>query len=328
MLPMIDAPRLRELTPWPALVGALEQAFRTPAEMPPRQHYTLPNGEKPPGTLLLMPAWTQGGLVGVKIVQAFPGNAMMGKPSIHGIYMLASAVDGEVCALIDAQELTARRTAAASALAARFLAREESRRLLILGTGRLARYMAAAHASVRPLRHVAVWGRSPAKAMAVANEIRRELQIDASPVDRLEAAIESADIVSTVTTSAVPVLAGRHLRAGTHVDLVGSFTPDTREADDDVIRRSRLFVDSLEAAPRESGDLAIPLATQEIDRRDLQGDLYGLCAGTCQGRRSVDEITAFKSVGLAMEDLAAATLAWQTLQSQRAPAAKVAGSDR
>lgn len=328
MFTMIEASRLRELTPWPALVSALERAFRQPCEMPPRQHVPIELPGAPPGTLLLMPAWTQGALLGVKIVQAFPGNSAVGKPSIHGIYMLASATDGEVLALIDAQELTARRTAAASALAARFLARQESRQLLILGTGRLARYMAAAHASVHPIEHVAIWGRNAAKAANVAKDIGRELQLETSVVEQLDRAINGADIITTVTTSPTPVLPGRYLRAGTHVDLVGSFTAESREADDDVIRRSRVFVDSLESAPRESGDLAIPLAQKALQLADLQGDLYGLCSGATAGRTNASEITAFKSVGLASEDLAAASLAWQALNVQPRSRPRAAAADR
>ncbi len=328
MFTMIEASHLRELTPWPALVSALEDAFRHPCEMPPRQHLTVEMPGAAPGTLLLMPAWTQGGLLGVKIVQAFPGNSSIGKPAIHGIYMLASAADGEVLALIDAQELTARRTAAASALAVRYLARQSSRRLLILGTGRLARHMAAAHASVRPIEHVAIWGRDAAKSAAVASDIGRDLQVETSVVDRLDHAIGWADIVSTVTTSSTPVLPGRYLRVGTHVDLVGSFTANTREADDEVLQKGRIYVDSLESAPRESGDLAIPLARRVIQTTDIQGDLYGLCCGRTQGRTAESEITVFKSVGLASEDLAAAALAWHALTSQRRARPRAAGADR
>ncbi len=328
MFTMIEASHLRDLTPWPALVTALEGAFRQPCDMPPRQHLPVEIPGAAPGTLLLMPAWTRGALLGVKIVQAFPGNSSIGKPAIHGIYMLASAVDGEVLALIDAQELTARRTAAASALAARYLARPSSRRLLILGTGRLARYMAAAHASVRPIEHVAIWGRSAAKAAAVASDIGRELQVETSVVNRLDHAIGCADIISTVTTSSTPVLPGRYLRAGQHVDLVGSFTVETREADDDVLRQGRIYVDSLESAPRESGDLAIPLSQRVIQTADLQGDLYGLCCGRTLGRGADSEITVFKSVGLASEDLAAAALAWHALNSQRRSRPRAAGADR
>jgi ornithine cyclodeaminase len=308
----ISAELLRELTPWPALIEAVSNAFQNPCEMPVRMHYDVHVPGNETASLLLMPAWTVGGVLGVKIVQVFPGNSQLGKPSISGIYMLASAVDGVVHALIDAQELTARRTAATSALASRFLSRDSSRRLLILGSGKLSFNMAAAHASVRPLGHVAIWGRNQAKASGVVSRIQSELDIESSVVDR------SADIISTVTTSARAILPGRFLRSGTHVDLVGSFTPTMREADDDVIRSARVYVDTLQGAAAEAGDIAIPVARGIMQSSDIRGDLAGLCQRRVLGRTSDSDITVFKSVGCALEDLAAAVLAWATLKAPRA----------
>jgi ornithine cyclodeaminase len=264
-----------------------------------------------------MPAWTVGGLLGVKIVQVFPGNSQLGKPSISGIYMLASAVDGVVHALIDAQELTARRTAATSALAARFLARDSSRRLLVLGTGKLSFNMVAAHASVRSLERVAIWGRNQEKALGVASRVQTELDIDSDVVEDLPAAVRDADIISTVTTSAQAILPGRFLRAGTHVDLVGGFRPKMREADDDVIRSARVYVDTLQGAAVEAGDIAIPIARGILQPSDICGDLSGLCQRRVLGRTSDSDITVFKSVGWALEDLAAAVLAWTALKASR-----------
>ena len=313
----ISAKLLRELTPWPALIEAVSTAFQNPCETPARSHYDV----RVPGTetasLLLMPAWTVGGVLGVKIVQVFPGNSQLGKPSISGIYMLASAVDGVVYALIDAQELTARRTAATSALASRFLSRASSRRLLVLGTGKLSFNMVAAHASVRSLGHVAIWGRNQEKALGVASRVRTELDIDSDVVDDLPAAVRGADIISTVTTSTQAILPGRFLRPGTHVDLVGGFRPKMREADDDAIRAARVYVDTLQGAAVEAGDIAIPIARGIMQPSDICGDLSGLCQRRVLGRTSDSDITVFKSVGWALEDLAAAVLAWTSLQASR-----------
>src|ERR1700722_4999108 len=155
MVAVISAQLLRESTPWNLLIPALERAFREPCHAPERMHVDISGS----GTLLVMPAWEDQGFLGVKIVQVFPSNSRVGKEAVNGIYMLASATTGEVQSLIDAKELTARRTAAASALASRYLSRAGSRCLLVMGTGRLAFEVVAAHASVRPIDRVLVWGR-------------------------------------------------------------------------------------------------------------------------------------------------------------------------
>lgn len=307
---------LRELTPWPALIDAISTAFREPCEMPPRLHCDVSVPGAPAGTLLLMPAWTVGGLLGVKVVQVFPGNSLINKPAIHGIYMLASARDGEVLAMMDAQELTARRTAATSALAAGFLSRRTSRRLLVMGTGRLAFNMAAAHASIRPIEQVSFWGRNRDRAVCLASEVRKELDIEADVVDDLPEAISRADIISTVTTTREPILPGRFLSAGTHVDLVGGFTPEMRETDDDTVKSAHVYVDDSKTAPQKAGDIRIPIDRGLIRQSDIKGDLFALCQQRIRGRSSDDDITLFKSVGVALEDLAAAGLAWNTLDKK------------
>ena len=307
---------IAELTPWPALVEALAAAFREQCEMPERLHYDIRVPHAPSGVLLVMPAWNVGGLLGVKLVQVYPGNSSLGKPAVHGVYMLSSAVDGSVLAMLDAEELTARRTAAVSALASTYLSRPASRRLLVMGTGRLAFNMAAAHASVRSLDQISIWGRSRDKAAHVAARVREELRMNAAVVDDLPEALRQADIISTVTTSLEPILAGRFLMPGTHIDLVGGFTPTMREADDEVIRCSQVYVDNVATAPREAGDICGPIERGLMNARDIRGDLFGLCQGSVLGRRSDQDITAFKSIGIALEDLAAAGLAWKNLKSQ------------
>jgi ornithine cyclodeaminase len=243
------------------------------------------------------------------LVQVFPGNSKLGKPAVHGLYMLASAVTGEVQAAIDADELTTRRTAATSALASRFLSREDSRCLLLVGAGRLAADVAAAHAQVRPIERILVWARRPEAAAARALEIAALLEIQVEAIGSLPDGVAQADIVSTITTSSEPLLLGREVRAGTHLDLIGAFTPRMRETDDQAIRMSRIFVDMRSAALREAGDIVDPIARGVITEADISADLFDLCAGGA-ARQSSDEVTLFKSVGLALEDLAAASLAW------------------
>lgn len=260
-----------------------------------------------------MPAWYQKGFLGVKIVQVFPGNSDIGKPTVHGMYMLASAGTGEILSLIDAQELTARRTAATSALASKFLSRASSRCLLVMGTGRLAFEVVSAHATVRPIEQVLIWGRNSERASALCRRTHDALGLNAQVVDSLDFALSRADIVSTVTAAFDPILPGKSVRPGTHVDLIGGFTPLMREADDDVIRSAEIYVDSVTSAVREAGDIVNPIERGIIGRSAIRGDLFDLCAGRASSRTSESAITVFKSVGLALEDLAAAALAWNTL---------------
>jgi ornithine cyclodeaminase len=305
---LIDAEQLRSLTPWPKLIDALQSAFRVPCAVPERLHFDVGGI----GSLIIMPAWEQNGFLGVKVVQVFPGNSSIGKPTVHGMYMLASASNGEVLSLIDAQELTARRTAATSALASRFLSRDSSRCLLIMGTGRLAFDVISAHATVRPIEQVLIWGRNPERAASLADRINNTLDLHAQPMDSLDRALSQADIISTVTTALDPILPGRSVRPGTHIDLIGGYTPLMREADDDVIRAANIYVDMMSSAVREAGDIANPLERGIIDKSAIRGDLFDLCTGRAPKRSSDHDITVFKSVGLALEDLAAAALAWNT----------------
>jgi ornithine cyclodeaminase len=305
---LIDAKRLQELLPFPELIDALEQAFRSPCHSPQRQSHDIGGL----GTLLIMPAWTDGESLGVKIVQVFPGNGALGKPAVNGMYVLCSARTGELEALFDAEELTTRRTAAASALASRYLSRSDSRCHLILGSGRLAFDVIAAHATVRPIARVLIWSRRSEPAAALARRVNEELGLHALPVSDVAAALTEADIVSTVTTTQEPILPGRFVRPGTHLDLIGGFTPKMREADDEAVRRARLYVDMRAAALREAGDITDPLARGVIKADQLLGDLFELSDGRAVGRVAEQDVTLFKSVGLALEDLAAARLAYKS----------------
>jgi ornithine cyclodeaminase len=292
-----------------ALVDRLREAFREGASAPMRHHHAVPapGGE---GTLLLMPAWQAGRSLGVKVVTVFPGNASRGLSAVQAAYLLLDADTGEPLALMDGAMLTRRRTAAASALAADYLARRDSTMLVMVGTGSLAPHLVAAHAAVRPIREVRVWGRSAAKARELAARLHRA-GLRATAAEDLEAAVGAADIVSCATLSAEPLVHGRWLRNGTHLDLVGGFTPAMREADDEAVRRSHVFVDT-PAALEEAGDVVQPMARGLLRKEDV-AFLSDLVRALRPGRRSDAEITLFKSVGAALEDLAAAGLAFERL---------------
>ncbi len=308
---IFDAVRTGELLPWGAVVDALESGFRDGCEMPVRHHHGVeaPAGD-PEATLLLMPAWTVGGYLGVKVATVFPGNLARGLGAVQASYILSSAGTGEPLALIDGLELTLRRTAAASALASKFLARPDARRLLVVGTGNLAPHLAAAHAAVRPRLEIEFWGRRPEKALEAARSpLLQGLRTGAA--SGLEAAVRAADIVSTATLATQPLVPGSWLAPGVHLDLVGGFTPAMREADDEAVRRSTVFVDTRGGALAEAGDLTRPIASGVLAPEDVAADLHELCRGEHAGRKTEAEITLFKSVGAALEDLFAAILLWE-----------------
>lgn len=288
-----------------ALVAALERMFRDGCAAPARHHHTVPVPGAPDATLLLMPAWRAGTYLGIKLVTVFPGNAQKALPAVSAAYVLMDATTGAIKALIDGGELTARRTAATSALAARFLARPDARTLVVVGTGRIARELADFHLALRPsLQTVAVWGRSAAHAGEFASDLARR-GIRASASDDLARAVAAADIVSVATLSTTPLVRGEWVRPGTHVDLVGGYTPAMREADDALIRKARVFVDTREGGLKEPGDIVAPIAAGILNPAAV-ADLHDLCRGSKDARRTPEEITVFKSVGAALEDLAAA----------------------
>jgi ornithine cyclodeaminase len=300
----------RALT-FPGLVETLRTAFREGAVQPVRHHHTI---ERPTGaatTLLLMPAWTDfhtsgaaGGNIGVKIVTVSPDNNAIQKPAVMGLYLLLDGVTGEPQALIDGQRLTQWRTACASALAASYLAREGASKLLVVGAGALSPFLAKAHSAVRPIRETRIWNRTPANAEKVAAGLRAE-GFPAEAAGDLDAALGAADVVSSATISTEPLIKGALLKPGAHVDLVGGFTPLMRESDDDTIRRARVYVDTRAGATKEAGDIVQPLASGVLLKDAIVADLHELARGEKKGRETADEITLFKSVGAALEDLAA-----------------------
>jgi alanine dehydrogenase len=253
-----------------------------------------------------MPAWQSGRSLGVKIVTVFPGNTKRSLPAVYGTYVLLDVETGKPLALLDGTALTLRRTAAASALAADFLARQDSAVHLMVGTGALAPHLAAAHAAMRPIRETRIWGRDPQKATALAARLA-ESGIPAAPTRDLAEAAGTADIVTCATLASEPVIHGDWLRPGTHVDLVGGYTPEMREADDTAVRRARVYVDTA-AAAQEAGDIVQPLRSGALADDGIIGDLFDLTRGSVTGRGDPGEITLFKSVGTALEDLAAAEL--------------------
>lgn len=309
---ILDQTQTSRCLDWEALIGALDAMFKGDCVMPVRHHHTIEVPGEADATLLLMPAWQPGQYIGVKLVSVFPDNHLRALPAIHGSYLLSSGQTGELLAVLDGGELTARRTAAASALAARHLARDDASRLLVVGTGRLSVNLIEAHSQVRPIRDVSIWGRDPEKAERAAADARA-LGYQASVASDLESAARQADIISCATLSRSPLIRGEWLKPGSHLDLIGAFTKEMRESDDDAVRRARVFVDTRAGALAEAGDILQPIASGVIGKDHIQAELAELVRGVA-GRRSADEITLFKSVGAALEDLAGAILAFETAQ--------------
>ncbi|SCX74082.1 ornithine cyclodeaminase [Variovorax sp. EL159] len=295
------------------LVPALREAFAAEAQVPPRHVHSIETAGADPGgkgTVLIMPAWSDAGFLGIKTINIFPGNSARGLPGLHATYVLYDARTGVPLAMMDGNEITARRTAAASALGASFLARQDARRLLVLGTGRIARMLPAAHASVRPIDEVWVWNHRTEGAEALAAQWRAE-GWNARAAPNLEAAVrEHADIVSCATLATAPLVRGEWLAPGSHLDLIGSFTPAMREADAQCFVGARTYVDTNEAL-QKSGDLLDAMAAGTLHAQDVQGTLAELCRGQRAGRADDEERTVFKAVGSALEDLTAATLVWK-----------------
>ncbi|MGM0703666.1 MAG: ornithine cyclodeaminase family protein [Pseudomonadota bacterium] len=294
--------------PWPALIERLATTFREGVESPPRHHHAMhrPDGE---ATMLLMPAWEPAGYIGVKMVNVFPQNAEHGVPAISGLYVLSEGEHGQPLACLDGSELTRRRTAAASALAARELARTDAETLLVVGTGKLAPMVIEAHAAVRRIRRVLVWGRNPEKAERLADAYRD--RFDSVAVTDLAAASAEADVISCVTLSIEPLIRGEWLRPGTHLDLIGAFRPSMRETDGECLARSEVFVDTYAGARGEAGDIHQAIDEGVFSFEAIRSDLAELLKGERPGRSSDDAITLFKSVGASLEDLAAAIEVWE-----------------
>ena len=306
---------IEKALPWLEMIEALNDIFRRDDVISPiRHHHNIGVPDEADATLLLMPAWIRGEYLGVKQVNVFPGNSTRSMPGLSSNYLLSSGQTGQPIALLDGNELTARRTAAASALASRYLSREDSSELLMVGAGRMGRRLIPAHMSVRPITCIRVWDRYIDNAQQLVEDLRTQgLDAYVCQPDDLKEAVSTADIVSCATLATDPVVLGDWLQPGTHVDLVGGFTPLMREVDNDAIQKSQVFVDTRLGALKECGDLIIPIEQGVFQAESIHAEFSELCKGLHAGRQTLKNanqaITLFKSVGDSREDLAAAILA-------------------
>jgi ornithine cyclodeaminase len=312
-----DQAQLDKSLTFPSLIESLRSAFAGNWTTPMRQHHGMPgfdsNGAEVENALLLMPAWTGPGaenFVGVKLVAVYPSNGQIDLPSIHGLYYLIDGNTGQPLATMDGARMTVWRTAAASALASTYLSRPESSTLTMIGTGALSPFMIRAHMAVRPITEVFLWNHNIRRAHELAQELRDQgLPVTSHP--DLVTAVGKSDIVCAATLTTTPLIFGKWVKPGTHIDTVGAFTPTMRETDDELVRLASLFCDTRTGALKEGGDLAIPISQGVISSSDILADLHELTRGTHPGRTSAQEVTYFKSVGTALEDLAGAIAVWQ-----------------
>ncbi len=306
-LPILDADDVARAAPYGELIDALAAGHRQPEPLARRTVFKPDDSDQ---SFLGLPAWQPGEALGVKLVTVFPSNPAAGRPSVQAVYVLFDGANGDPLALLDGTELTYRKTAADSALGARFLARPDAGTLLVVGAGGLASHLVAAHRAARPsIDRVLLWNRTRRRAETVAEAI------GATVVDDLDAAIGAADVITTATMTKDPLVAGHLVRPGTHLDLVGAFLPDHREVDDEAVRRADLYVDDRVATLTEDGDLVIPLTAGLISAADIRGDLWQLCRGDVSGRTSDDAITLFENGGGGHLDLMVARAIWDRHRS-------------
>ncbi|STZ75465.1 ornithine cyclodeaminase family protein [Bergeriella denitrificans] len=297
------------LLPYPALIEAVFRIFNEGCEVPRRHIHAIGSSDSA-STLLIMPAWQRDGFMGIKHVTIYPENGRKhGLPGLFSTYTLFDGRNGRPLAVIDGNQITCRRTAAASALAARYLARQDAETLLICGAGNVAAELAPAYAAVRDIKRVLVWNPTAEKAEKLVARLR-EQGFAAEPALDLAQAVGESDIVSCATLSTEPLILREWVRPGTHIDLIGSFKPDMRESDDALFADTSVFVDTDEALDK-AGDLLSPMAAGVFARGQVRADLAELCGGRHAGRQSDGEITVYKAVGSAAEDLAAAVLVYQ-----------------
>ena len=311
MLINIDSKAVEQALPYRDLVDALREIYVAKDLTAKRELIDISTVNGVEGTCMAhMPAFGPGHDITTKIFTVFPNNSESGLPTVNAVVLVFDSTTGQLKAVVDGIELTARRTAAMCALASTYLSREDSRTLTVCGAGALAPHAALAHAAVRDIDSIGIWARNPEKAAEVVARVQSERpDISVTVADDLASVCANSDIVSCQTSSPDPLVFGEWIRPGTHLDFVGSHDPNKRESDDEVARKSSIYVDVMESAMREAGDLLIPIANGTIEVSDILGDLTDLCRETVPGRTDAEQVTMFKSTGSALADMAAAELA-------------------
>jgi ornithine cyclodeaminase len=304
-----DSSAVRKALPYPQLIDALAHGLQLPIEAPPRSFFT-PNDDA--SCVLIMPAWKTKEVFGVKLVSVWPSNKDIGSPTVSAVYVLLSCENGMPLAVIDGTELTLRRTAAAAALAASLLARKNSQTLAMLGTGALSVPLVQAHASVMQFKNILIWGRQKNKALSVVAELKN-LGIESTYSEDLSATLNKADVVAAATTATEPFIISKWLKPGTHLGLIGAFTPQMAEAEPALMSKVQIFADNRSAVLEKGGEILQAIDQGIISPSSIEGELSELASAPTRSWRNNDQaITVFKSVGFASLDLIAAELVFQS----------------
>jgi 1-pyrroline-2-carboxylate reductase [NAD(P)H] len=312
---LISAEQVHASLRYPDFVESLRGVFAAPHTMPPRQVLLLDPASGSHDAFAMLPSWNDE-VICQKAFTYFPGNQPPAK-TLYSQIMLFDRKSGEPLALIDGVSVTCWRTAGISALASRLLSREDSQTLLLLGTGRLAPFLIRAHASVRPLKRILLWGRDPGKADSLRETMTGEFPaIMFEAVTDLREACGISDIVVCATGSPDILVHGEWIQPGTHTDFLGNHHADKRECDSELVTRARVFVDSRENCFREAGEILVPVSEGVFSLDQVAGELADLCCGQAPRRRNESEITLFKSVGCALGDLCGALTVWRACGAQ------------
>ena len=312
IMKVISAEEVHQALSFPALVDALQEAYSGEYSMPPRQVFLLDEEGGANDAFAVLPSWSEQ-LIAVKAFTYFP-EAEAPYQSLYSKVMLFDREHGEPLALVDGSTVTFWRTAGISGLATRLLAREDARTMLMLGTGNLAPYIIRANASVRDLKKVMVWGRTRSKAEEISAMMAVEFpDIEILAVEDRQSACAEADIVVAATGSHEPVVLGEWIQPGTHTDFIGNHHAGKRECDTALILKSKVYADSRVNAFKEAGEILVPIEEGVFTREGVVAELAEMCRGSATLRESEEEITLFKSIGMAMSDLVGAGLAYQTV---------------
>ena len=304
-----DSSAVKKALPYPQLIEALARGLQLPIEAPSRSFFT-PNDDA--SCVLIMPAWKTKEVFGVKLVSVWPSNKDIGSPTVSAVYVLLSCENGMPLAVIDGTELTLRRTAAAAALAASLLARKNSQTLAMLGTGALSVPLVQAHASVMHFKNILIWGRQKNKALSVVAELKN-LGIESTYSEDLSATLNKADVVAAATTATEPFIISKWLKPGTHLGLIGAFTPQMAEAEPALMSKVQIFADNRSAVLEKGGEILQAIDQGIISPSSIEGELSELASAPTRSWRNNDQaITVFKSVGFASLDLIAAELVFQS----------------
>jgi ornithine cyclodeaminase/alanine dehydrogenase-like protein (mu-crystallin family) len=294
------------------IITEIKKSYKKSFKVPPRVIHEIKNKTNP-GNLFIMPAWESDEYIGVKVSTSFPSNTKINMPSIHGRYILFSSKTGFVLSVIDGAELTAIRTVASAALATSILSKKSASSMLIVGTGKLASKIPFFYGSVRNIKIFYVWGRNFSKAKELCRNFKKN-KINAIPIKNIKEVSKKVDIISCVTPSKKPLVFGRYVSKGCHIDLVGAFNISMRESDNKLIERGRVFFDNKEGGFKEAGDVLIPLKKKLISKSHIKGDFYDLIQEKVKGRTSNEQVTIYKSVGDALQDYSVARYFYKILK--------------